>query len=207
MTDRPRVFTLGHSNRPIERFLDLAQRHGIERIVDVRSVPYSRFNPQFKRAALEASLRSAGIAYEFLGEQLGARPADPALYEEGRVSYAKLAATPGFQQGLSRVIEQFARERLALMCAERDPLDCHRTILVARELHRAGIPVVHILADGSLEEHERTMERLVQRLGIEGPDLFQDPARMAELACDLQARRIARPQPTTDSGANQSPSR
>jgi uncharacterized protein (DUF488 family) len=203
MTDRPTVFTLGHSNHAIEHFLSLLRAHRIELLVDVRSTPFSRFNPQFNRQRLEASLREAGIGYLFLGDELGARSTDEACYDEaGRVSYARLANTELFKRGLRRVIEESQTKRVALMCAEREPLDCHRTILVTRELEKEQVPVVHIRADGSLEPHRHVMERLVESLGLTEPDLFADPF---EAAYEAQGRKIAYVR--TGSATKQSPRR
>src|SRR5260370_33546316 len=97
------IYTIGHSIRPIERFLCLLQPHGITAVADVRSTPYSRFNPQFRREKLRAALADVGIQYVFLGEKLGARSQDPACYDgEGRVSYARLARTELFRKGMAR---------------------------------------------------------------------------------------------------------
>lgn len=159
------LYTIGHSNHPIGRFLGLLTQHGIELLVDVRSVPKSRRFPQFNREALEKSLGKHGIGYEFLGGELGARANDPLLYENGRVSYARLAATGLFQSGLHR-LRTFARsKRTAILCAEKEPLDCHRTLLVARELMRqdpGSCRISHIHADGKLETNRECMQRLVQ---------------------------------------------
>jgi uncharacterized protein (DUF488 family) len=185
------LYTIGHSTHPIERFVELLQRHGIEVLADVRSTPFSRFNPQFNRASLAHSLAAAGIRYEFMGEELGARTSDPACFENGRVSYARLAATPLFQRGLAGVREAAATQRVALMCAEREPLDCHRTILIARELERAGETITHILADGSLEENRHALERLIERLGLPADDLFAGPAEQVDAAYDAQAAKVS----------------
>jgi uncharacterized protein (DUF488 family) len=161
-------------------------------VADVRSTPYSRFNPQFRREKLQAALAEAGIQYVFLGEELGARTQDPACYDaEGRVSYARLARTELFRNGLQRLITGMADHRISLMCAEREPLECHRTILVARELVREGVPVTHILADGTLESHEHALQRLAASLKLVDGDLFSDPTQRTEEAYDLQAARIA----------------
>ena len=105
--------------------------------------------------------RSAVFGTSFVGRELGARSKDPACYKDGRVQYARLARTAQFQRGLDRVIQEASKYRVALMCAEKDPIDCHRTILVGRELLRRGTDVAHILADGRLEPHEETMDRPV----------------------------------------------
>jgi len=186
------IYTIGHSNHPIERFLGLLQPHAITAVADVRSTPYSRFNPQFRREKLQAALASVGIQYVFLGQELGARSQDPACYDsEGRVSYAKLARTELFRQGIARLRAGMADHRISLMCAEREPLDCHRTILVSRELVREGVPVTHILGDGSLESHQHTLQRLAEDLKLVRDDLFSDSAALIEQAYDLQAARIA----------------
>jgi uncharacterized protein (DUF488 family) len=192
------IYTLGHSNHPIDTFLALVQRHGITLLADVRSTPYSRFNPQFRREALAASLRRIGIEYVFLGEELGARSKDRSCYEGGRVSYRKLAATELFRQGIDRLLAAATSHRLALMCAEKDPLDCHRTLLVARELVKRGVAVAHILATGEIESHTDAMARLRERLNISANDLFgdEDPD---EQAYELRGRQIAYVDPSVTS--------
>jgi uncharacterized protein (DUF488 family) len=145
------VFTIGHSTHPIETFLELLRAHAVTAVADVRSAPFSRFNPQFNEDALAHSLKTADIAYVFLGRELGARSDDPACYEQGRVHYGRLAKTALFQAGLGRVLHGSEKQRIALLCAEKEPLDCHRTILVARALTERGVAVEHILADGRLE--------------------------------------------------------
>ena len=186
------IHTVGHSNHPIERFLGLLQPHGITAVADVRSTPYSRFNPQYRREKLQAALAEVGIQYVFLGEELGARSRDPACYDpDGRVSYTRLAKTALFLKGIERLKAGMATHRISLMCAEREPLECHRTILVSRELVRADVPVTHILGDGSLETHEHAMQRLATSLKLTDTDLFSDPADLVEQAYDLQAARIA----------------
>jgi uncharacterized protein (DUF488 family) len=186
------IYTIGHSNHPIERFLGLLQPHAITAVADVRSTPYSRFNPQFRREKLQAALASVGIQYVFLGQELGARSQDSTCYDsERRVSYAKLARTELFRKGIARLRTGLADHRISLMCAEREPLECHRTILVARELVREGVEVTHILGDGSLEPHDHALQRLAATLKLSGGDLFSDSADLIEQAYDLQAARIA----------------
>ncbi len=187
----PQVLTIGHSNHGLEAFVALLGTHGVTVVADVRSAPYSRFNPHFNRKALDAALSERGIAYLFLGRALGGRPEDRACYEEGRVRYDRVARTPLFREGLGRVVEEAARERVALMCAEKEPLACHRTILVGRCLVAEGIAVAHILADGSLEPHDATMDRLLDSLKLPGGDLLQSREALVEEALDATWRRIA----------------
>ena len=177
--DRPgQVLTVGHSNHAPEAFLALLTRHGVTALADVRSAPYSRFNPQFNRNALSASLAGNDIAYVWLGRELGGRPDDPACYEDGTVRYDLLARTPLYREGIGRVLRGAAEHRLALMCAEKDPLHCHRTLLVSRSLEEHGLEIAHILADGSLEPHESAMDRLLAARRPE-EDLFAEPKSRA----------------------------
>jgi uncharacterized protein (DUF488 family) len=185
------VYTIGHSTHEQERFLELLRAHQITAVGDVRSNPYSRMNPQYNREPLKAILTAAGIAYVFLGRELGARTEDPSCYEGGKVQYDRLARTELFRAGLERVRDGLSRYRLALICAEKEPLECHRGILVARELEAAGIPVRHILADASLEWHKDAMARLRQRLGLPESDLFRTPAEVLDDVYRLQGARIA----------------
>ena len=167
------VFTIGHSTHPQERFIALLHQHGITALCDVRSTPYSRINPQFNREDLKEALRRSNIRYVFLGKELGARSEDPACYEHGRVQYDRLAHTDLFQRGLERVQEGMKKYKLALMCAEKEPLECHRTILVARHLTALGFDVRHIHADGKLESHADALSRLARMLNLPEYDMFR----------------------------------
>lgn len=185
------VYTIGHSNYSIEHFLHLLDLHKIEAVADVRSSPYSRHNPQYNRETLQDSLKTAGIQYVFLGKELGARSEDPTCYVENQVQYDRLAQTPLFQAGIDRVLKGANQYRLALMCAEKEPLQCHRTILVARELEKRGCDIQHILAEGSLESHADAMDRLVGLLRLEGNDLFTADDDRFDLAYAKQGEKIA----------------
>ncbi len=184
------LFTIGHSNHTFERFLDLLHQHHISAVADVRSSPYSRLYPHFKRASLKSALARAGIIYEFLGKELGARPDDRSCFVNGRVSYELLAARPEFGQGLNRVRQSMNSYRLVLMCAEKDPLECHRMILICRHLRSPGLMIHHILADGSLEANEAAERRLCKRLKLQ-PNLFDSEPKVIEQAYERQAERIA----------------
>jgi len=185
------IFTIGHSTHSIELFVSILNRNSIQVIADVRSSPFSRFNPQFNRENLQTSLRLAGIRYVFLGKELGARSNDPSCYVGDRVQYDRLAKTELFQSGLDRVIEGASKFRVALMCAEKDPLDCHRTILVARELVKRGYSVTHILENGTCEPHEESIKRLVKALGMSLDDMFRSEQEVYDDAYARQAGRIA----------------
>lgn len=184
------VFTIGHSNHTQERFIELLTQHGITALCDVRSHPYSRIHPQFKRHALKQALQENNITYVFLGKELGARSEDPACYIDGKVQYDLLAKTELFQKGLARVQEGMRSHRIALMCAEKDPLYCHRTILVARHLVKRGVAVEHIRDDGRLENHTEVVVRLMRELKLSGHDMFQSGEELVEEAYRLQGERM-----------------
>lgn len=185
------ILTIGHSTHSPEAFLALLRRHKVEAIADVRSSPFSRFNPQFNREVLERCLKENGIHYVFLGRELGARTDDPACYEHGRVQYTRLAQSPHFRRGLERVEQGAQRYRIALMCAEKEPLECHRTLLVARALAEHGQSVQHIHGDGRLESHEAAMERLLDVVGVPKQDLFRSRKDLVTEALARQEQHVA----------------
>jgi uncharacterized protein (DUF488 family) len=185
------VLTIGHSNHPIERFVELLRTHGVTAVADVRSQPFSRYNLAFNRQVLAASLREHGIAYAFLGQELGARSDIPGCYEDGRVQFRRLAETELFKSGIRRVLRGAKAHHLALVCAEKEPLACHRTFLVARALVDAGVAVAHIHADGHLESQPDAMARLPQLLGMPEADLFRSKEQVIAEAIAMQEQRIA----------------
>lgn len=157
-----KLFTVGHSNHSIDRFIDLLLLHGITAVADVRSYPYSRRLPHFSQASLKQSLTESGIAYVFLGKQLGARPKDPTCYVDGKACYELIAATEAFSEGLERILAGSERHQIALMCAEQDPITCHRTVLVCQHLRDSGLEIQHILKTGTLESHQHLEDRLLK---------------------------------------------
>ena len=161
-------------------------------MADVRSQPYGRL-AHFHRENLAAELVAAGIEYVFLGQHLGARREEPQCYEGGIARYEKIATLPAFREGLSRLRREADQHCLAIMCTEKEPLDCHRTILICRHLRELGIEVKHILADGSLEDHALTEKRLVRKMGIERtlfePNLTE--REMIDRAYDERAGELA----------------
>jgi uncharacterized protein (DUF488 family) len=185
------IFTIGHSNHSLERLVQLLRAHGVTAVGDVRSSPYSRANPHFNRELLQEKFKDSGIAYVFLGRELGARPDDPGYYEHGRVQFRRLAQSAPFKEGLDRVMKGAASFTPVLLCAEREPLACHRTLLVARELLARGVSVAHIHADGSLETHDQAMSRLIRILGMPDKDLYRNREEIISDACALQEQLIA----------------
>lgn len=185
------LFTVGHSSHALGHFLALLKKHRVTAISDVRSVPYSRRNPQFNREPLSAELRENGIAYVFLGKELGARSDDPSCYVDDKARYERIASTVPFKKGLERILKGLETHRIALMCAEADPLTCHRMILVCRNLRRPELDIAHILPSGDLEKHEDSERRLLRITGLAQEDLFEDAADPIERAYDLQGEKIA----------------
>jgi uncharacterized protein (DUF488 family) len=188
----PTIFTIGHSNHTIYAFLALLNRHGITAVLDVRSQPYGRLE-HFHREYLSAELKAAGIKYIFLGRELGARRDEPECYENGVAVYEKIARTQAFQEGLAQLRRHAESSRPAIMCAEKEPLDCHRSILICRALRECGLCISHILADGSLEDHAIAEKRLVKLMGIERtlfePNLTNE--EMVNRAYDERSQEIA----------------
>ena len=188
--NRGEVFTIGHSSHTLDEFVALLRRRRVTVVADVRAAPYSRFNPQFKRDSLAAGLGALGLEYVFLGRELGGRSADSADYRDGRIDYDRVRKTERFQRGVERIVRGAERQRIALMCAEKEPLACHRTLLVAPALDARSIAVAHILADGSIEPHGATMDRLLDLLRLPREDLFRSRAEIIAEAVVRQAARV-----------------
>jgi uncharacterized protein (DUF488 family) len=185
------LFTIGHSDHEQERFIALLRAHDIAAVADVRSSPYSSRLPQFNREALQASLKTAGIRYVFLGDGLGARRSESDCYVNGQALYERIAKTPAFKRGIHRVVQGAIRMRVALVCAEKDPLECHRAILVCRHLKTVIPSISHILSDASLESHEQMEERLLHQFKLTNEDLFRSRTEMLDAAYERQGKRIA----------------
>jgi hypothetical protein len=155
------LLTIGHSNLAADRFVSLLQDAGVTAVADVRSVPFSRWCPWFSGKALAQRLAGETIAYIALGDALGGRPSDPRLYRDGVADYEAMAARAEFATGLERVVNEMAHHRVCLLCAEREPLDCHRCLLVGRALAARGLALGHIRPDGTIEPHAATEQRLL----------------------------------------------
>ena len=175
----------------MEKFIELLQTHGIQAVCDVRSAPFSKYAPQFNVQHIRQDLSAAKIRYVYLGKELGPRTEDPACHGDGKIDYTLLARTEKFQKGLARVQKGALSYKIALMCAEKDPMVCHRTILVCRHLKKAGLDIVHILENGGLESNGETERRLMKMLKIPELGLFDTPEDLVQRAYDIQGRRIA----------------
>ncbi|HTV37581.1 MAG TPA: DUF488 domain-containing protein [Xanthobacteraceae bacterium] len=165
------LFSIGHSNIRLERFLGMLSAAGVDAVADVRSTPFSRRFPWFSAKNLALSLEQEGMLYAPFGDALGGRPRQAELYCDGVADYEAMAKCDEFRLGLDRLVSVSAQRRVCLMCAEREPLDCHRCLLVARALDERGLTVGHILHDGSIEPHAATEKRLLAVSGA-ADDLF-----------------------------------
>jgi uncharacterized protein (DUF488 family) len=175
----PRLFTIGYGGRSLEGFLQALQTRRIEFLIDVRSAPYSKFKPEFSKDLLEHRLGLAGIRYVFMGDTLGGQPKDPACYTDGKVDYDKVRAQPFFQSGLHRLRTAFEQRcRVALMCSEGRPEQCHRSKLIGEALATAGLPVWHIDEDDTLRTQPEVIDRLTQgQMDLFGPTSFRSRKR------------------------------
>jgi uncharacterized protein (DUF488 family) len=184
------LLTVGHSNRSADDFLSLVKGAGVTAIADVRSVPFSRRFSWFSARPLSERLMSRGIAYLAFGDALGGRPADPALYCDGIADYEAMAEAPAFRDGLARLSEEMRSHRVCLMCSEREPLDCHRCLLIGRVLARRGCAIGHILGDGIIEAHTATEDRLLTHARASA-DLFHDRSARLNEAYRRRSRSVA----------------
>jgi len=196
-----RLFSVGHSNQELPRFVALLRGAGIAAVADVRSSPYSRRLPQFNREPLRNALKDIGIVYVFLGDLLGGRPEDRGLYDsEGRVDYERVRETADFRRGLTRLLRGLERHTVAMLCGEDDPLDCHRGLMITPALKGFGPPPLHLRKDGSVETTEAMERRLLRETGTaarEEVPLFdpllteEDRRAVLDEAYRLMARRKA----------------
>ncbi len=188
------LFTIGHSNHPIDYFVDLLLAHRLSMIADVRSSPYSKYSPHFNKDALESTLRNVNIDYMFLGRELGAQRSEHDCYIYGQAKYDRIAKLSSFRRGLEIVLQGVELHRIAIMCSESDPIACHRTILVCRELKKIcpDLKITHILGDSTEERQETSEKRLINLHKLQ-PELFGDlttTSGLIEKAYDLQAGKI-----------------
>ena len=151
----PTIYTIGHSNHTWESFAPLLRQHGIEVLVDVRSRPVSRFAPFANRRSLEGLLEKDGIEYAYIGDALGGKPKDPSLLDaHGRPDYARMQSMSPFREGIEELARLAEDARTAIMCAEEDPLKCHRRLLIGPALEGQGADQLHIRKDGSVQRSE-----------------------------------------------------
>jgi uncharacterized protein (DUF488 family) len=195
------ILTIGHSNHSWETFRRLLSGGDVTAIADVRTTPHSRHTPHFNRDVLGRELKAVDVAYVFLGDRLGGRPSRPDLFCDGVADYRRMAREPLFVEGLERVLKGAKSHRVALMCSEKEPLDCHRCLLVGRELAARGAKLSHILADGRIEEQWETEERLLAAEGMSHIDMFTTRAEQVAMAYDRRSAKAAYADATAETGS------
>lgn len=165
-----KVYTIGHSTHNVEYFFELLKRHNLSCVIDVRSTPYSQYNPQFNMETLKAFLNDREIVYAHLGKEFGARHTKPELLDaNGQVDFLKVWQTEEFKRGIKRLYDAVDQGyRVALMCSESNPMDCHRFSMISRQLKKEGFDVIHILPDGNLiaqdDLEQKTIEKYLDKI-------------------------------------------
>jgi len=185
------IYSIGYSSYAISDFVKAIVAYGIDVIADVRSQPYSRYKPEYNRENLKQTLKQNGIAYVFLGDQCGARIQAPECYVNGKVSFELVKRNKDFQTGLQRLRKGMQTHRIAIMCAERDPINCHRAILICRNLRAHDVVINHIVDNGLLENHVDTEKRLIRIHGLEKALLYPTETERLDEAYRLQSEAIA----------------
>ena len=146
------IYTIGHSNHLMPDFLSLLQKNSIDTLVDIRSSPYSKHVPHFNKKPLQESVENTALTYTFLGDKIGGKPRSQEYYIDGEVNYNLLSKTLKFKEGIRQLILLSRDQQIVLMCSEEDPYHCHRHHLIAPQLLKKGIKVIHIRKDGTLEQ-------------------------------------------------------
>jgi uncharacterized protein (DUF488 family) len=162
----PTIYTIGHSNLEANEFIHILHHYQMQLVADVRSKPYSQYCPQFNKDIIEQALNNSGINYLFLGKELGARPEEQSFYVDGKVSFEKLKISDIFRKGITKLIEEARKSRTVIMCSEKEPINCHRSILISRVLVKEGVKVKHIIDEKEVLEHCCLEERLLKKFNI-----------------------------------------
>lgn len=187
MNQTQTIFTIGHSNHDMPYFIELLKQHNITAIADVRSTPYSEYMTCYNKGKIDIALKSASITYVYLGKELGARPQNQNYYQNGKTDFIKLAQGQEFKLGIERLVQGSKKYCIAIMCAEKEPLDCHRTILICRHLQKNIPNIQHILGDGSLKTHSQIEQDLIDM--TQANNLFNAEKNQAALIDEAYAMR------------------
>ncbi len=187
------LFTIGYATKPFDVFVSQLKQHAIDVVADVRSVPFSKVFVDYHQTALEKSLPIADIKYVYLGNELGPRSKDPSHYDaSGQVQFSALMQSPLFLQGIKRLTTGLDKGfRVALLCAEKDPASCHRSLLISYFLHREKqLEIQHINFMGELESQQQLEQRLVAMQNLSA-DLLTSPAELTDLAWQQQLKQTS----------------
>ena len=165
------IYTIGHSNYEANQFITILHSYSIDTVVDIRSAPYSKYCPQFNKKTIDQVLNNSGVKYLFLGKELGARPDSSECYEYNRVKFDMLKKTELFKQGIEKLKDSANKCTVALMCSEKEPINCHRAILISRVLKEEGVKVRHILDENETVSQDDIEKQLQEKFKLE-PLLF-----------------------------------
>lgn len=164
------MYSIGYGNRPVKELIKLLKEQEIAFVVDVRSFPSSKYNPNYNKDALASELNNHGIKYVFMGDVLGGRPEDPTVYVDGKVDYSKCRGTAWFKKGIARLKTAWGKNlRVCVMCSESKPEQCHRSKLIGQELAKLDIEMLHIDEKANLKSQKEVISMLTKEAG-----LFQD---------------------------------
>ena len=179
------LYTIGHGNRKPEDFLALLKDFGIEYLIDVRSQPYSKFNPQFNQNDLKFFLERNGIKYVFMGDTIGGRPTDTSCYDkEGKVDYEAVKMKEFFLNGINRLKTAYNKNiNVVIMCSESKPCECHRSKLIGKVLNKDKIVLKHIDEKGKLKDQSTVINELNK--GLSEYDLFGNPMNATSSKANL----------------------
>ena len=189
------LFTIGHSTHSLSRFIELLNLYAVKEVWDVRSQPYSKYNRIFNKECIERELSKSNIIYSFMGYELGGRTSNPSCYDENKkLQYHLMAQWPVFQTALTQISDKLKTCNIALMCSENDPLNCHRMILICRELCKKTNffekEIKHILFDGSTRTNKEMERALMDKFKLY-PDMFRTKKECIKEAYNRQAQKIA----------------
>ena len=185
------IFTIGHSNHDISDFINLLLANQIELVIDVRSAPYSKLYPHFNRNPLEVSLTKNSIKYTFLGDSVGGRSNNIKDYSKGRVMYKKIAEKKEYISSINTMIQNSSKYKIVLMCSEKEPLECHRTLLISRSIETHMVKILHIHRDGQIESQSEAIQRLLKIWKLDSPNLFGEDAERIDEAFTKQESKYA----------------
>jgi hypothetical protein len=187
----------------MDEFVITLHKNRISAIADVRSSPYSKFKPEFNKNNFRDKLKEHNIEYVFIGDHCGARIDSPDCYTEGQANFSLIAKNSKFLDGLSRIKKGLLQYSIALLCAEKDPIKCHRMILICRQLKSTNIDISHIIEPDLIESNAECEERLMKLHGLDQPELFRKRTEQLEDAYDRQSEKIAFKKEMTNSQQQQ----
>lgn len=191
MSENNELFTIGYSPYDRDSFLSVLKKYKITAVADVRSLPFSQFKPEFNRDQLSEFLEKNEIVYVFLGDVCGGKIEDKSCQVNGKIDYVLAAKNQKFNECLKRIINGMDKFKIALMCSEKDPIMCHRTILICRNLTSCCITIKHLLSDGTFEDHKDSEQRLLKIFNLNHQELFRSEKERLNEAYLRQGRKIA----------------